>query len=82
MTKNNNIFSELYAEMGISTSTVVWMIVLNTVRTIAILVGVILVITWIVTQDSSFGWALIWPVVAVLLSNTIATVVAARMVLK
>lgn len=49
-------------------------IIMTAIQTVAVLSIVTLLLVWVLTQDSTFGWALFWPL-GVIVLNILASLI-------
>lgn len=71
-------FAEMFEDVGIKKSAVVWMVILNILRFISIAAGLVFIVLWIITTNPVFGWALLWAVVGVILTSVASMILGLR----
>ena len=71
-------FAEMFEEMGVKKSTLVWTVILNILRFISIVAGLVFIVLWIITTNPVFGWALLGAVGGVVLTSVVGMLLGLR----
>lgn len=52
-------------------------VIMTAIQTLSVVAIVVLLLLWVLTQNTTFGWALLWPIGAIIV-NILASLAVAR----